>query len=109
MGIGAYFLVFIMCWVLLITPFLAPPTAMFTVTPEHPVVGENITFTAAGVDPDGKIVKWTWNFGDENTGTGITLNHTYTLAGDYTVMLTVVDDHGISSINTTTITVTATS
>ena len=70
MGIGAYFLVFIMCWVLFITPSLAPPTAAFTVSPENPVVGENITFDARiSEDTDGEIVRWVWNFGDENTGT----------------------------------------
>jgi len=107
MGIGAYFLVFIMCWVLFITPFLAPPTATFTVTPEDPIVGENITFTSTGADPDGYIVKWVWNFGDENTGTGEKFTHSYGSAGEYTVILTVVDDHGISSSNITTLTVTS--
>ena len=108
MGIGAYFLVFIMCWVLFITPFLAPPTATFTVDPQNPVVDYPVTFNAtASVDPDGTIVKYAWNFGDENTGTGITFNHTYNLARNYTVILTVVDDHGISSSNITTLTVTA--
>jgi PKD repeat protein len=111
MGIGAYFLVFIMCWVLFITPFLSAPTAAFTVIPENPqmrVVGENITFNASiSEDTDGEIVKWTWNFGDENTGTGEVFTHSYSSAGEYTVILTVVDDHGISSTNTTPITVVA--
>jgi PKD repeat protein len=108
MGIGAYFLTFIFCWVLFITPFLAPPTASFTVTPEERLVGESIKFDAsASFDSDGKIVKWVWNFGDKNTATGRTFNHTYTLAGNYTVKLTVADDHGISSSNTTTLTVIA--
>jgi len=107
MGIGAYFLTFIFCWVLFITPFLAPPTAKFTIIPQNPVVGETITFTSTSVDPDGTIVKWVWDFGDENTGTGQTFNHTYTIAGDYIVKLKVVDDHGISSSNKTTLTVIA--
>ena len=106
MGIGVYFLTFIFCWVLFITPFLAPPTATFTMDPQKPVVGETITFDAtASFDPDGKIVKYAWDFGDENTGTGKTFNHTYVSAGDYTVKLKVVDDHGISSSNKTTINV----
>ena len=101
MGYGVYALTFIFCWVLFITPFLAPPTATFTMDPQNPMVGETIIFTSIGEDPDGIIVKWVWDFGDENTGTGETFNHTYTLAGDYTVKLKVVDDHGISSTNTT--------
>ena len=109
MGIGIYVMTFIMCWVLFITPFLAPPPAMFTVDSQTPVVGETIKFTSTGEDPDGIIVTWVWDFGDEKTGTGETFDHTYTLAGDYTVKLTVVDDHGISSSNTTTLTVIASS
>ena len=109
MGIGAYFLTFLMCWVLFVTPFLAPPTATFTVDTQNPVVVDDlITFDAsASDDPDGVIVKWVWDFGDENTGTGEKPSHSYALAGDYTVKLKVVDDHGISSSNTTTLTVVA--
>jgi PKD repeat protein len=108
MGIGAYFLTFIFCWVLFITPFLAPPTATFTITPQNPVVNNPVTFNAtASVDPDGTIVKYVWDFGDENTGTGITFNHAYDSAGDYIVKLKVVDDHGIGSSNTTILTVNA--
>jgi PKD repeat protein len=111
MGIGAYFLVFIMCWVLFITPSLAPPTAIFTVTPENPVVGETVEFNASDSfdtdGTDGKPVKYIWAFGDENTGTGESFTHSYGSAGEYIVMLTVVDDHGISSTNTTILTVVA--
>jgi PKD repeat protein len=108
MGIGVYFLTFVFCWVLLVTPFLAPPTATFTLNPQNPVVGETITFDAtASFDPDGTIVKYVWDFGDENTGTGKSFNHTYASAGDYTVKLKVVDDHGISCSNITTLTVSA--
>ena len=107
MGIGAYFLTFIFCWVLFITPFLAPPTATFTITPEQPVVGETITFTSIGEDPDGVIVKWVWDFGDETSSKEEvpTITHSYTVAGEYTVKLKVVDDHGISRSNTTTLNV----
>jgi len=107
MGYGIYALTFIFCWVLFITPFLAPPIATFTMTPEQPVVGETITFTSISEDLDGTIVKYAWDFGDGNKGTGANITQIYTLAGDYTVRLTVVDDHGISSSNTTTLTVIA--
>ena len=110
MGYGVYALTFIFCWVLFITPFLAPPTATFTMDPQNPMVGETIIFTSIGEDPDGIIVKWVWDFGDENTGTGEAFNHTYTLAGDYNVTLKVVDDHGLSRrSNATTLTVSVSS
>ena len=110
MGIGAYALTFIFCWVLFVTPFLAPPIATFTITPDQAVVGETITFNAtASVDPDGKIVTYVWDFGDENTikEEVPTITHSYTVAGEYTVELKVVDDHGIGSSNTTPLTVIA--
>ena len=107
MGIGAYFLTFILCWVLFITPFLAPPTATFTVNPQNPMTGQTITFTSTSEDPDGDIVGWVWDFGDENPIEGATATYTYSAAGNYTVRLTIVDDHGISMSNITTLTVTA--
>ena len=97
MGIGAYFLTFLMCWVLFVTPFLAPPTATFTVDILNPAVGETITFTSTIEDPDGDKVTWVWDFGDETTSEEINPSHSYASAGDYTVNLRVVDDHGISS------------
>ena len=109
MGIGAYALTFVFCWVLFVTPFLAPPTATFTITPEQGVVGEAITFDAStSFDSDGTIVTYVWYFGDENiTKAEVpTITHSYSVAGEYTVGLKVVDDHGIGgSSNTTTITV----
>jgi PKD repeat protein len=110
MGIGAYALTFVFCWVLFVTPFLAPPTATFTITPEQGVVREAITFDAsASFDSDGKIVTYVWYFGDENTTKteDSQITHSYTVAGEYTVELKVVDDHGIGSSNTTTLKVSA--
>jgi PKD repeat protein len=107
MGIGAYFLTFILCWTLFVTPFLAPPTASFTFTidPQDPT-GQTITFDAsASNDPDGVITKWEWDFGDDNEGTGETVTHIYSSANDYIVTLRVVDDHGIGHTNTTDITI----
>jgi PKD repeat protein len=116
MGVGAYVLTFILCWVLFVTPFLAPPTATFTVNPQTPeqplVVGEPLTFDAsASFDSDGKIVTYVWDFGDETTAREEipTITHSYAVAGEYTVTLKVVDDHGIGSSNTTPLNVSAAS
>jgi PKD repeat protein len=97
MGIGAYFLVFIACWVFIITPFLAPPTATFTWTPQNPIVGQTVTFNTTSEDPDGDIEKYLWNFGDGGTSELKEPTHIYSTSGEYTVRLTVTDDHGISS------------
>ena len=54
MGIGAYFLTFLLCWVLLITPTLANPQAEFTFDVHSPQIGDTITFDASpSTDPDG--------------------------------------------------------
>jgi PKD repeat protein len=110
MGVGAYALTFAFCWVLFVTPFLAPPTAAFTVTPEQGVVGEAITFDASGsFDSDGTIVTYVWYFGDENVTKAEvpTITHSYAVAGEYTVELKVVDDHGIGSSSTKALMVSA--
>jgi PKD repeat protein len=104
MGIGAYFLTFLLCWVLFITPTLANPQAEFTIDVHAPEIGETITFDASpSTDPDGEIVTYAWNFGDDQTSDQRVATHSYDSAGEFNVILTVVDDHGISSSNATTI------
>ncbi len=106
MGIGIYFLVWIVCWVGFITPFLKPPIATFTYSPQNPVVGEPITFDAtASNDPDGTIDKYKWDFGDETTDEGVTTTHTYTSPANYTVTLTIKDNQGLTQKTETILTV----
>jgi len=51
------------------------------------------------------IVSYDWNFGDGETGTGITTSHEYTTAGTYVVILTVTDSNGNIGYDSVTITV----
>ncbi len=66
---------------------------------------DNITFLfqGMGVDPDGQVVAYEWDFGDgkkakgELEGNSIPhkfINHTYTSSGNYTVKFRVKDDKG---------------
>jgi len=74
-----------------------PPTASFTYTPGAPVALEAVLFNASGsTDSDGAIESYTWDFGDNTTGTGMTPSHTYSDDGTYEVVLTVTDDAGAS-------------
>jgi hypothetical protein len=57
-------------------------------------------------DPDGTITKWSWNFGDNTSGTGKTVTHTYLKAGTYTVTLTVTDNESATNFDTTTCVIT---
>ena len=60
--------------------------------------GAACTFDAStSSDPDNAISSYTWDFGDTNTGNGVTAGHTYAAAGDYTVTLTVDDGVGGTS------------
>jgi chitodextrinase len=48
-------------------------------------------------DPDGKVVGWTWDFGDGQRADGANVEHTFLSQGVYTVHLTVVDQMGVRS------------
>jgi PKD repeat protein len=82
---------------------LMAPVAIFTYSPDFPIVGEVVTFNASdSYDPNGYVVNYTWDFGDGNitTLTDPIITHTYTITGNYTVTLTVTDNDGFTSIVT---------
>jgi len=53
-----------------------------------------VNFTGEGVDDDGYIVSYFWDFDDGNTSTMQTVNHTFFLPGTYNITFTVTDDEG---------------
>jgi serine protease len=65
-----------------------------------------VSFTDESSDPDGTIVAWDWNFGD-NTTTSADQgpSHTYADPGTYSVTLTATDDGGASGSVTKNITI----
>jgi hypothetical protein len=70
------------------------------------VPGQSVAFSAAGSsDPDGTIVSYAWSFGDSQSGSGASVNHTYASVGVYTATLTVTDDCGATKQDTARITV----
>ncbi len=59
------------------------------------IVPAEIEFDAGGsFDPDGKIKRWKWDFGDGKTASGENISHTYYQTGTYHVSLRVRDDSG---------------
>ena len=91
-------------------PSQPPPVASFTFTPQEPIIGEEVTFTAEGsYDPASlrpkSIVSYAWDFGDGRTGTGKVVTHTYNNVGNFQVTLTVTDNEGAKGTAQQTITV----
>jgi peroxiredoxin len=84
----------------------APPIASFTRTPYSGTSPLSVFFdAAASYDPDGVITSYTWQFGDESTGEGVSVNHTYEAPGSYDARLTITDEHGATASTTRSVTV----
>ena len=84
-----------------------PPVASFTSTPSSAPTGSGITFDGtASHDTDGTVVSYSWDFGDQTTGTGSIATHSYTYAKTYTVTLTVTDNGGVTGSTTSQVTIT---
>lgn len=85
------------------------PTAYFTIAPSSPRVGENVTLDASSSVPNGgSITNYLLDFGDNQTGAGMTVIHAYTSTGNFTVVLNVTDSEGLSGITNKTIVVIST-
>ena len=83
-----------------------PPVAEFSKSASTVYTGEVIDFDASGsYDIDGYIVSYSWDFGDGNTDSGVTVSHSYVDDGEYTVTLSVVDDDGAVGSKTASIVV----
>ena len=76
-----------------------PPVA--DAGPDQTVNSHTVTFNGSkSYDPDGNITSWKWYFGDNTTGQGKVVQHTYSQDGRYTVTLNVTDDFGASDEDT---------
>lgn len=77
------------------------PTASFTATTVCQGNPTQFTSTSTGQN----ITGYQWNFGDGQSGTGQTANHTYSQAGTYQVTLTVTTSYGCTDQITQSVTV----
>jgi PKD repeat protein len=70
--------------------------------PYNGIIKKSITFDGSGsTDLDGSIFSYDWTFGDGTTAEGVTVTHSYTAVGNYTVKLIVTDNGGSKDSDTT--------
>lgn len=67
------------------------------------VTGQNMTFSASAVDPDGESVTYEWDFGEGTTSSLASGTFSYGSTGDYTVTCTCTNDSGESTVKTFTV------
>ncbi|MCB0851249.1 MAG: PKD domain-containing protein, partial [Bacteroidetes bacterium] len=79
-----------------------PPVASFSANGGSTPLEFNFDATSS-YDPDGIITSYAWDFGDGNTGTGVSVMHTYATTGTYNVSLTITDDSMATDIATESI------
>ncbi|MBN2603712.1 MAG: right-handed parallel beta-helix repeat-containing protein [Candidatus Thermoplasmatota archaeon] len=75
--------------------------------PYYGSTGEHIAIDGSkSTSLDGEIIFYSWNFGDGSTGLGIKTTHNYTIAGNYSLTLTVENDLGGIDLDTTYVIIT---
>ncbi|HKE77507.1 MAG TPA: PKD domain-containing protein, partial [Acidimicrobiales bacterium] len=66
-----------------------PPAVLDIQSPAGAVeVGHSLTLTAAAGDPANPLLSVAWDFGDQTTGSGISVTHTWSRLGGHTVTAT---------------------
>ena len=77
------------------------PLASFSATD----VWTTVSLDASASAPADSMRSYEWDFGDGESGTGKTVEHTYDSAGEYDVTLTVTDSNGDTDTRTETVSV----
>ena len=78
-----------------------PPVIGIINIPEEVKEGERFKLSAQATDPGEKdTLKFSWDFGDDNTAEGNVVNHSYVNNKDYALTLTVQDEEGAEAQKT---------
>jgi len=81
-----------------------PITAVIS-APTEGAIDQPITFDASTSSSGAEITSYVWTFGDETGGEGVTIEHVYTTAGTYDVILTIIDASGQSATASIVVTI----
>lgn len=73
------------------------PSAAFSTSVPGGCTPLAVTFTDQSSPGDGTITSVTWDFGDGTNGSGPTASHTYTLSGNQTTSVIVVNSYGCTN------------
>src|SRR5439155_15331609 len=82
----------------------AQPTVSFTISPTSAISSQSVTFTATTVGGTNPFT-FSWNFGDNSSGSGNVVSHTYSVQGTYIVTLSVRDANAQTATSTQTLSV----
>jgi PKD repeat protein len=63
-----------------------------------------LAITFSGASSTGDITSYSWDFGDGDQGSGVSVSHTYSIPGSYSVSLDVTDSSGASALSSLTVT-----
>jgi len=88
-------------------PANQPPTVEIAADPKSGTAPLTVQFSSRAVDPEGKPLIVTWDFGDGGQAAGATATHTYIAPGTYTATVTARDQGGLSATATVEIVVAA--
>jgi PKD repeat protein len=84
-------------------PSTVATVARFTFSPTNPTINQDVSFNASASSvSNGTFV---WDFGDGQSGSGVTTTHRYVRGGTFTIVLTVTSDSRQTSTSSRTINV----
>ena len=86
------------------------PVADFVFSPSQPKSNETTYFNGSpSYDPDGRVVRWSWDFGDGSSAEGAQVTHAFinheTAARSFVVLLRVMDNEGNQATTSRTVSV----
>jgi PKD repeat protein len=91
-----------------VLPPAGSPVASFSASPTPAQMNVPVTFDASASTPGtgaSQITSYSWSFGDGSSGTGRSVNHTFTSQQNFNVTLTVTNDRGLTNSTTNAVSV----